>query len=608
MDHSAEPRSHVRVWAPAARVVELATDDGRLFPLEPEACGYFAAELPGLGAGTRYRFRLDGDAFPDPASRFQPAGPHGSSMIVDPRAYEWGDNEWPGVSIDDAPVIYELHVGTFTRSGTFRDAIERLPDLVDVGVNVIEMMPVADFAGNFGWGYDGVNLFAPTRLYGEPDDLRAFVDAAHRLERGVILDVVYNHFGPDGNYVAKYSRRYMSDTRNEWGEALNFDGDDSGPVREFITSNARYWIEEFHFDGLRLDATQQIHDTSARHILADVADAVRSAARGRRTIVLGENEPQSTSLLRSPNNGGCGLDALWNDDFHHSARVAATGRNEAYFSGYVGRAQEFVSSAKYGFLYQGAWYAWQNQRRGTPALDVAPRRFVDFLQNHDQIANSGSGRRLHQETSAGRFRALTALLLLLPQTPMLFQGQEFAASSPFLYFADHTPELARLVREGRAKFVSQFPSMAARDDASRIEEPSDPWTFVRCKLDWAERRRHAHTLDLHRDLLRLRRDDPVLRRSRDRRVDGAVISERAFMIRYFGEGEGDRLLFINLGARAHADPLPEPLIVPPRGAEWRQIFSTESPEYGGWGAPKLETADDGWWLPAESATLLTSAP
>jgi maltooligosyltrehalose trehalohydrolase len=608
MDHSAEPRSHARVWAPAARVVELATDDGRLFPLEPEARGYFAAELPGLGAGARYRFRLDGDAFPDPASRFQPDGPHGSSMIVDPRAYEWGDNEWPGVSIDDAPVIYELHVGTFTRSGTFRDAIERLPDLVDVGVNVIELMPVADFAGNFGWGYDGVNLFAPNRLYGEPDDLRAFVDAAHRLELGVILDVVYNHFGPDGNYVTKYSRRYMSDTRTEWGEALNFDGDDSGPVREFITSNARYWIEEFHFDGLRLDATQQIYDTSERHILADLADAVRSAARGKRTIVLGENEPQSTALLRSPSTGGCGLDALWNDDFHHSARVAATGRNEAYLSGYTGCAQEFVSTAKYGFLYQGAWYAWQRQRRGTPALDVAPQRFVDFLQNHDQIANSGSGRRLHQETSAGRFRALTALLLLLPQTPMLFQGQEFAASSPFLYFADHTPELARLVREGRAKFVSQFPSIAARDEASRIEEPSDPWTFVRCKLDWAERRRHAHTLDLHRDLLRLRRDDPVLRRSRDRRVDGAVISERAFMIRYFGEGEGDRLLFINLGARTHADPLPEPLIVPPRGAEWRQIFSTESPEYGGWGAPKLETDDDGWWLPAESATLLTSAP
>jgi len=602
-------RAHARVWAPDCRTVELATADdgtaGLTTALSPEGNGYHSGFVDGVTAGTKYRFLLDGaDAFPDPASRFQPEGPHGPSMVIDASTYEWGDQGWSGVSIH-GQVIYELHIGTFTRSGTFRSAMEKLPDLVDLGVTVIEVMPVADFAGQFGWGYDGVNLFAPSRLYGTPDDFRAFVDAAHRLEMGVILDVVYNHLGPDGNYLPRFSKRYFAGKHTEWGDALNFDGEDSAPVREFFVTNAAYWIGEFHLDGLRLDATQQIFDSSPTHIISDICAAAHEAAGERNVIVVGENEPQDTNLVR-PGTPTGGLDALWNDDFHHSAHVAGTGRSEAYFSGYHGSPQELISAAKYGYLYQGQWYAWQNNRRGTPALDLPAIRFVNFLQNHDQVANSAFGRRGHQDTSTSRWRALTALLLLMPQTPMLFQGQEFASSRPWVYFADHQPDIAKLVHEGRAKFVEQFPSLKSRDPSERIADPADPFTFVACKLDWSERSRNVQALHLHKDLLRLRRDDPVLRGATPR-IDGAVISDHAFLLRYFGGENGDRLIVVNLGARLHADPLAEPLAAPPTRAGWITQFSTESSRYGGWGTPLIETHDDGWWIPAESAAFLVPA-
>jgi maltooligosyltrehalose trehalohydrolase len=600
---------HARVWAPGRESVELVIEDDSTgdsdSPLSAEGNGYFSGYTPNATMGTRYRFRLDrGDAFPDPVSRYQPDGPDGPSMVVNPTTYEWSDRDWPGLSIE-GQVIYELHIGTFTRDGTYRAAIDRLPDLVDTGITVLEIMPVADFAGRFGWGYDGVNLFAPTRLYGTPDDLRALVDAAHGLELGVILDVVYNHFGPVGNYLGQFSPHYLSGRATEWGNAINFDGEHSGPVREYILTNARYWIDEFHFDGLRLDATQSIFDSSTPHILAEVAGAVRSAARGRETIVVGENEPQHAALVRPLRDGGCALDALWNDDFHHSARVALTGRNEAYYTDYRGTSQELISAAKHGFLYQGQWYAWQHQRRGQAALDLSPSNFVNFTENHDQVANTVTGRRLHQETSPGRYRAMTALLLLLPQTPMLFQGQEFGSSAPFLYFADHDAGLATLVREGRGKFLSQFPSLASMNGSTPIDDPSDSWTFVRCKLDWTERRQHRDALDLHRDLLRIRREDPVIRSRAPRSLDGAVITDSAFVLRFFGGNGDDRLLVVNLGARLHADPLAEPLAAPPHSRVWKTVLSTDEPKYGGWGTPPLETVDDGWWIPAECAVLLT---
>ena len=604
---------HARVWAPRRRRVDvmLTNMDGTALgstELTNEGNGYFSGSVEHAADGSLYLLRLDAaHAYPDPASRFQPTGPHGPSQVVDPARFRWSDAAWPGVEAH-GQVLYELHIGTFTEDGTFRGAIERLPALVETGVTVVEVMPVAEFPGRFGWGYDGVDLFAPTRLYGAPDDFRAFVDAAHATGLGVILDVVYNHLGPDGCYLREFSDWYFSPRhKTEWGEALNFDAEHSAPVREHVLTNVAYWIEEFHLDGLRLDATQQIFDDSPSHILAEITATVRRAAGGRSTLVVGENEPQEAKLLRCVPDGGYGLDAVWNDDFHHAARVALTGRDEAYYSGYRGSAQEFVSAAKHGYLYQGTWYAWQHKRRGTPARDLAPERFVQFIQNHDQVANSMRGKRVRETTSPGRYRAMTALLLLLPQMPMLFMGEEFGASAPFLYFADHRPELARLVKNGRDEFLAQFPSLDTPEGRAQLADPADPETFTRCKLDWLEHAAHRADLALHRDLLRLRREDPVLAVRERGALDGAVITDDAFAIRW-SVPAGDRLLIVNFGRRLHADPWPEPLVATPPGTRWSVLWSSEDPLYGGYGTPPVDTADDGWWIVAEAAVLLTISP
>lgn len=602
---------HFRVWAPRRQSVAVMIENagrqgpGQLRVLDAEGNGYFSGRVAGAGAGTLYRFRLDQaeETYPDPASRFQPDGPHGPSQVVDPNLFPWTDQAWRGVPLA-GQVLYEMHIGTFTREGTWAAAARELPELAALGITVLEVMPVADFPGRFGWGYDGVDLFAPTRLYGPPEELRRFVDQAHAAGLGVILDVVYNHVGPDGNYLKAFALDYFTDRYpNEWGEALNFDGEHSGPVREFFLANAGYWIDEYHMDGLRLDATQQIFDASPEHLLAAISRRVRAAAGGRATLLVAENEPQETRLVRPLDQGGYGLDALWNDDFHHSATVALTGHNPAYYTDYLGRPQEFLSAVKWGYLYQGQRYAWQKQRRGSPALDLPPAHFVTFLQNHDQVANSLRGLRCQLLTSPGRYKALTALMLLAPGTPLLFQGQEFAASSPFLFFADHRPELAKLVRKGRGEFLTQFPSLALPEVQALLTDPADPATFERSKLDLSERPRHAAAYALHRDLLRLRREDPVFRSQRRGGVDGAVLGAEAFVLRFFGEAGDDRLLLINLGRDLHLWQAPEPLLAPPAGRRWEVRWSSEDPRYGGDGTVSPDT-EDHWRLPGEAAVVL----
>ena len=594
---------HFRVWAPKRSRVEVVDGLGSA-ELESEGDGYFSGLVEGIGAGSSYRYRLDGgDAFPDPASRFQPQGPHGPSRVVDPLAFEWTNRDWPGVDLE-GQVLYEMHVGTFTREGTWEAAARELPELARLGVTVVEMMPIAEFPGNFGWGYDGVDLFAPFHLYGEPDDLRRFVDRAHAAGIGVILDVVYNHFGPDGNYLRQFSDSYFTDRHeNDWGDSINFDGEAAGPVRDFFLANAGYWIDEFHFDGLRLDATQDIHDSSEEHIIAAIGRRAREAARGRPILLVAENESQETRLVRPPAHGGCGLDMLWNDDFHHAAQVALTGRNEAYYTDYLGTAQELVSAVKYGYLYQGQRYSWQKKRRGSPGLDLPPWAFVSYLQNHDQIANSGRGERCHLLSSPGRFRAMTALLLLAPGTPLLFQGQEFCSSAPFLYFADHNPELAEAVRKGRLEFLSQFPSLADPEVQAGIAPPHDPATFERCRLDFAERERHAWCHAFHRDLLRVRREEAAFRAPRKGGVDGVALTPEALVLRFFDQG-GDRLLLVNLGRDLHLVPAPEPLLAPPEGCCWEVLWSSEDPKYGGGGAPPPEDEEEGWRIPGRAAVVL----
>ena len=602
--------AHARVWAPACHTVDVVLErpDGQedVVRLTREDEGFHSGLLERAAEGDRYWFLLDGDRRrPDPVSRYQPDGPHGPSAIVDASRFPWTDQGWHGVS-REGQVLYELHIGTFTAEGTWAAAMEKLDHLADVGVTVIQMMPVADFAGRWGWGYDGVNLYAPTRLYGAPDDLRRFVDRAHALGLGAILDVVYNHLGPDGNYLSEFSPDYFTDRyRNDWGQALNFEGPHA--ARDFFVENAGYWIDEYHFDGLRLDATQDIRDASAEHVVASIVRRAREAAGGRQVFVVAENEPQITTLLAEPSRGGFGVDALLNDDYHHTALVALTGRREAYYTDYTGSPQELISATKYGFLFQGQWYSWQKQPRGTPSLDLPGSMFVHFLENHDQVANSSLGKRIHQVSSPGLARALTALTLLGRATPLLFQGQEFAATAPFLFFADHHDGLREPVREGRREFLQQFPSINDPSLLAALPAPDDPQTFERSRLHWQERETNATTLAMHRELLRLRREEPAIAAAARAGVEGAVLGSQAFVLRYGGDGPDVRLLVVNLGADRDMTPIPEPLLAPPRGRQWALQWSSEALEYGGLGQAPLQT-HPAWRLQAESAVLLRPEP
>jgi maltooligosyltrehalose trehalohydrolase len=603
-------RTHFRVWAPRRRRVAVALQrrDGTYeeVELEAEPGGYFAGWARAR-ARTRYGFRLDGGErpFPDPASRSQPDGPHGLSAVVEPMVYQWHDARWPGPRLD-GQVMYELHLGTFTPEGTWAGAARELPRLAELGVTTVEVMPVAEFPGRFGWGYDGVDLFAPHHGYGTPDDMRRFVDDAHSAGIAVILDVVYNHLGPDGNYLREFSAHYFSDRHHtDWGEAINFDGPECGPVRELYVTNARYWIDEYHLDGLRLDATQDVHDDSPRHVLADIAAAAREAARERRVLIVAENEPQDTRLLTPVARGGMGIDAAWNDDFHHTAEVALTGHDEAYLSDYRGHPQEFVSAAKHGYLYQGQRYQWQRARRGSSTRGLRPAQFVAFLENHDQVSNIALGSRLHTITAPGRWRALTAWLLLGPHTPLLFQGQEYQSTRRWVYFADHGPELAPLVFEGRKKFLAQFANAAEPSVQAMIARPDDLATFASCRLDPAERERNTGALALHADLLWLRRHDPVIAAQGAHGMDGAVLGDAAFCFRWLAptpDGE-DRLLLVNHGRTVRLTAAPVPLLAPPPGMHWRLTWHSEEPRYGGHGMPPVERAGL-WHVYGESAALM----
>ncbi len=598
--------TYFRVWAPERNRVTVVFDErSDSLELDKEQ-GFFSGTSQSARPGTRYRYQLDGGgAYPDPASRFQPEGPHGSSEIVDPHQFAWTDSDWAGVRLK-GQVIYELHLGTFTEGGTWLSAAERLPYLRDTGVTLVEVMPVAEFPGRWGWGYDGVQLFAPASIYGRPDDMRAFVDAAHALGIGVILDVVYNHLGPDGNYLAEFSPYYFSRERNtDWGRALNFDGSNNGPVRDYFIENAGYWIREFHLDGLRFDATQDIHDHGAGdHILQEIVASARSAAKHRSILLVGENEPQHTNLIRPVADGGYGLDALWNDDYHHSATVAMTGKSDAYYTDYRGAPQELISVAKYGYLYQGQRYKWQKQPRGASTLGLPRASMINFIQNHDQVANSARGQRIHELSSPGVYKALTALTLLIPGTPMLFQGQEFGSSSRFLYFVDHKPELNREIKEGRAGFLHQWRSLGLPEMRGCLTDPGSPRAFEQSRLDHAEVNAHAETYLLHQDLLRLRRQDPVISMQGEAGIDGATLAPQAFLLRYFSPGfQTDRLLLVNLGVDLQFDPAPEPLLAPPAGTQWVKLWSSDDPQYGGCGTAPLDT-EENWRIPGQAAVLL----
>jgi maltooligosyltrehalose trehalohydrolase len=595
---------HFRVWAPAADriAVVIAQPEPREVALEREAGGYASVFVPGLAAGARYQFRIgEGrELVADPASRFQPEGPFGPSQVVDPDAFAWTDAAWRGIAAH-RHVVYELHTGTFTRQGTWAAAQRELPFLAELGITTIELMPIAGFAGAYNWGYDGVNLFAPAHVYGEPDDLRRLVDRAHALGLAVILDVVYNHLGPSGNTLVAFAPDYLHrDRATEWGDSINFA---LAPVRELYLENASYWISEFHLDGLRLDATHAIHDASESHILAELVVRARAAAPHRQVWIVGENEPQDAAFLRDH-----GLDALWNDDFHHSARVAATGVIDGYLHDYRGTTRELVAAIRHGFLYQGQMYPWQRNPRGTSTRGLARARFVQFLENHDQTANLGLGERLGDVTDPATLRALTTLLLLSPSVPMLFQGQETGSRRPWEFFCDHPGALGEAVRRGRAEFVSQFQRLATAEAQAARRDPCARATFEACILDPAERDLTRPIVALHRDLLHLRRDDPAFTATGPDAMDAVALDDRALVVRYFGDHPGaDRLVIVNLGSTLRQAVIAEPLLAPPAGTGWRAVFSTEDPRYGGHGTPPPFTRDR-LAVPARAAIVCVPDP
>jgi maltooligosyltrehalose trehalohydrolase len=608
---------HFRLHAPKIRQVQLvlATDvlrggnlrqDGtQYFSLKAEGNGYFSLSCEQAKSGMLYGYRLDDmpKIYSDPASRFQPQGTIGLSQIIDPQAFEWADQRWQGVE-PVGQVVYEMHVGTFTSEGTFAAAACELAELARAGITVIEVMPVAEFSGKFGWGYDGVLLFAPTHLYGQPDDFRRFVDQAHAVGLGVILDVVYNHFGNVDNYLGMFADNFKSPTyKNEWADAINFDGPNSEPVREFFESNARYWIEEFHLDGFRFDATQQIFDNSDEHILAAIGRAAQQAAGNRKVYLVAENEPEDVGLVKPLQEHGYGLNALWNDDFHHAAHVRLTGANPAYYSDFLGTVEEMAAAVKYGLIYQGQQSRWQNIPRGTPTTGLPSWAFVSFLENHDQVANSPTGQRLWQLTTPGRYRAMTALWLLMPQTPLFFQGQEFGAASPFLFFADYSGDMAQAVIAGRAKFMSQFPAVSSKEAQQRLPNPTDPAIFQHCKLNFQERETHRPIYELHIDLLKLRREDPVFRRQTADRLDTAILSPDCLAIRYFDDAKQDRLVIVNFGQKLNYSPIVAPLLAPPADCQWELMWNSNLQKYDGPGTATAES-DVGWSVESESTVVL----
>jgi maltooligosyltrehalose trehalohydrolase len=596
-----------RVWAPeAARVdVHIESSQGTV-ALTRSAEGYFSAETRDLAPGALYKYSVDGKGpWPDPCSRFQPQGPHGPSQIAQPNDYVWSDRSWRGTRLT-GQVIYEMHIGTFTAEGTFAAASERLEYLRDIGITMLELLPVAECAGRFNWGYDGVCQFAPSHRYGDPDSFKRFVDRAHALGIAVILDVVYNHLGPDGNYLKCYSPHYFSQKyRTEWGEAFNFDDQYCIGARDFVINNAKFWLREFHLDGFRLDATQSIFDASEMHVIAQMVKEARACV-DRDIVFIAENEPQRGEHLWPADKGGLELDGMWNDDFHHSIRVALTGSRDGYYRDYTGRAQELLSAVKHGFLYQGQYYFWQKKQRGSPLRGTPRSACVHFLQNHDQVGNTGIGDRIDTLTSHRRLRTATALLLLGPQTPLLFMGQEFCASNRFMFFADHQPELRKLVHSGRREFIAQFEAYATEAVQNAVRDPGDEQTFIDSKLNWDDVEKHSTTLELHKDLLRIRREDPVIANQHEAVLDGATLTDAAFVLRWFADDEADRLLIVNFGREAVLEPAPEPLLAPPLNKTWNLQWASEDPRYGGLGVIAPVSADGRWRIPAECAVFLTA--
>ena len=567
------------VWAPKAErvAVEIVNGGGAEVHALAEGEGdVFTGLVKTVKAGTDYRFRIDDkEGRPDPVSRFQPEGVHGPSRVVDPRGFTWTDKGWRGLEMADL-VIYELHVGTFTEDGTFEAVIEHLDDLKELGVTAIEIMPVAQFPGARNWGYDGVLPYAVQNSYGGPEGLRRLVDAAHQRGLAVVLDVVYNHIGPEGNYLGEYGPYFTETYKTPWGPAVNFDGAESDEVRRFFIENALYWITEFHIDALRLDAIHGIYDFGARHVLAELADAVRRQGKAlRRTVlVIGESDLNDPKVVRPPKVGGYGLDGQWSDDLHHAIHAALTGETSGYYSDFGGLAP-IATALSQRFVYDGKHSAHRKRKHGAPCLDVSGDRFVVCIQNHDQVGNRAFGERLSALLSFEKQKVAASLLLLAPYVPLLFMGEEYGEPRPFQYFVSHGDEkLVEAVRKGRRE---EFKSFGWGDD---VPDPQSEETFSESKLDRsvAMSGRHAQVRELYKALLELRRSEAALRPG-EAEVFAEADEARSVVTLRLQADEGNEVVsMFNLSDESSSMALPNQ-----DSGDWQLIFSTNDARFGGRG-------------------------
>ena len=565
-----------RAFAPPSRELHVEVLTGAaagIYPLAPSGSGLLERFVEGAEAGDTYSYLIDGMRRPDPASRFQPEGVHGPSQIVDPDGFRWRCKEWPFTPAN--LVIYELHVGTFTDRGTFAAARERLSELRALGVTAIELMPIAAFAGRRNWGYDGVDLYAPSQNYGHPDDLRELVDASHGLGIGVILDVVYNHLGPEGAYLPQSLPEYITDRHHTpWGGAVNLDGPDAALIRRFIADNAIHWVREYRLDGLRVDATHALVDGSRTHIVAEITAAVRAAA-GRPVAIFAEDHRNLASIVEAPERGGWGLDGIWADDFHHVIRRRLAGDSDGYYQDYSGSIEELTRTLTQGWLFTGQHSKYGGRRRGTDPSAIPMHKFVVCLQNHDQIGNRPTGDRLHHTVDAASWRATSTLLLTAPMTPLLFMGQEWAASSPFQFFTDLEPGLGTLVTEGRRREFKDFPGFSDPAARALVPDPQDRATFERSRLDWSERTLpvHERCLALYTELLRLRSTHGAFAASPAMRGEAEAIGDDVVVMRR--EDEGARFLVVVRLAGAG----PVRIDTGSPGTSARTVLTTEEPRF-----------------------------
>lgn len=584
------------VWAPEREglTVQIEAANGgtlRFLPMTRDEDGFHTALDPAGRPGDRYRFRIGEMLLPDPASRAQAGSVHEASLVVDDRAFAWTDAAWQRPRFRDL-VIYELHVGTFTPEGTFRAVIERLSYLRELGVNAIELMPVVDFPGSRSWGYDGVLIYAPARAYGSPDDLRALVDAAHEAGIAVILDVVYNHFGPDGNYLACYSSRFASPKHETpWGAGFNLDDPDSAPVRDFFLQNVIYWTESFHFDGFRLDATHEIADDSPTHLLAEIVAEIH--ARGGYAIA--EDCRNEVKMLTVSAQGGMGFDAVWADDFHHITRIAQTREQESYFRHYRGSLEELVDTLQHGWHYRGQMSPTTGKKRGTDGRHLPPSSFLHCISNHDQVGNRAFGERPSKVMSSEAYRAISALLCLSPFTPMLFMGQEWGASTPFQFFTDHQPELGKLVTEGRRREFAAFAAFRDPETLKRIPDPQAEATFQNSKLKWEEA--NGGILELYRECLRLRRELPELKPEKAGQWESRQLSENIGAIRI-----GQLLLVYCLTGYGRGEI--ESIENNAKSPRWRLLLDTNDRRFDGEGQEAFDKVTQQWTFRSAGLILL----